>query len=352
MTSEQLVQYLINGISDGCLYALIGLGFTIIYSVTNIINFAQGEFVMLGGLLSYMLVRSIEVPTFPTVIVALLVAAAIALIIYAMRVRRLTFRLGLLILVPISTIPISLLIFHELASTEFPLAPASIIPVILVGCIGAALYVITIRPARGDSTANLIIITIGAAMFIRGLSGELWGVVAHRTPVYWDRPSIEFLGGYINTQTLWVVTATVGVTILLQLFFTRTMLGKALKACAVNPHGAQMVGINIKTMALVSFALAAMVGALAGTVVAPKAPMAYHDGFVLGLYGFIAAALGGFKSQIGAVIGGMMLGMVMSVVVGLDWGPFTSGYKDIWAVTVLLVVLLIRSSKLSEERAA
>lgn len=351
MSSEQFVQYLVFGIQDGAIYALIGLGFTIIYAVTNIINFAQGEFVMLGGMLSYMLVEGLNVPTLPTVVIALMTAVSLAMFLYSLRGRRGQRKAyaGIAAALTLGSIPLVLFLFKEFASMKFDIAAASVLPVIMTGAIGAMVYLLAIRTAKRPSPVSLIIITIGAALFLRGISGELWGVGGHRTPVYWERPSLEFLGAVVHTQTIFIVGSTVAVTVLLQLFFSYTMMGKSLKACAVNPVGAGLMGINPKMMALVAFALAAAVGAVAGAVMTPKTGMDYERGFVLGLYGFVAAALGGFKSQIGAVIGGLVLGIVMSLVIGLSWGPFTSGYKDVWAMGVLLAILLLRSSRLAEE---
>jgi len=354
MTSEQFVQYLIDGITSGSIYAIVALGFTIIYSVTNIINFAQGEFVMMGGMISYMLVRSMEVPTFPTIIIALLVAASIGLLIYSMLKRPFKIVLALpLVLVTLGSIPLTLYGFRALASAELPVLAAALVSVLFVAFAGIVMYFLALRPARKASTVSLIIITIGAAIFIRGIAGELWGVDAVRPPVFSGKQSIEILGGYIHPQALWIVGAALISTIILHLFFSYTMIGKALKACAISPVAAGMVGINAKTMALIAFALAAALGAIGGVAMAPKSLMAYNDGFMLGLYGFIAASIGGFKSQIAAVIGGFMLGIVMSLVVGIDWWIFTSTYKDVIAVGVLLLVLIVRSSRLAaEERAS
>ncbi|MFO8009784.1 MAG: branched-chain amino acid ABC transporter permease [Dehalococcoidia bacterium] len=353
MASEDFVQYLIFGVQNGSIYALIGLGFTIIYAVTNIINFAQGEFVMLGGMMSYMMADSMEVPALPAIVIALLVAAAIATFVYSLRGSgtRKSVLLLLTILI-LGSIPLIMFALDELASAEIPLALASILPILMAGAVGAIMYLLAIRPARRPSMVTLIIITIGASLFIRGVAGELWGVGANRTPVYWDRASLEFAGAVAHTQTLWIFAAVVIITILIQLFFSRTMLGKSLKACAINPTGARLMGIDPRMMALIAFVLAAVVGGTIGAVMAPKTGMDYERGFILGLYGFIAAALGGFKSPMGAVIGGLLLGVVMSLVIGISWGPFTSGYKDVWAMGVLLAILLLRSGKLAEEERA
>ncbi|MDY6911263.1 MAG: branched-chain amino acid ABC transporter permease [Chloroflexota bacterium] len=291
MSADQFVQYLISGLTQGSIYALVGLGFTIIYAVTNIINFAQGEFVMLGGMLSFVLFDSLGIPLVPTLILSIIIATAI----------------------------------------------------------GALLNILAIRPAKRASEVSLIIITIGASIFIRGVAGELWGVDHVSPAVFTGSKSIAFMGAYIHPQALWIIGTTAIVTVILHLFFSYTMVGKALKACAINPQAAGLVGVNAKAMALISFSLAAALGATGGVVMAPLTLTSYTAGVMLGLKGFVAASVGGFKSQIGAVIGGITLGVVESLAVGLDWGPFTSSYKDAIAMMVLLVILLLRSGRLAAE---
>jgi branched-chain amino acid transport system permease protein len=214
------------------------------------------------------------------------------------------------------------------------------------------MYLFAIRPARNASVVSLIIITIGVAIFIRGIAGELWGVDFVRPPYWAGSESIRFFGAYIHPQALWIIGTTLAVTVLLHLFLSYTMVGKALKACAINPRAAGLVGVNAKTMALIAFALAAAIGGIGGVVMAPLTLTSYNVGVMLGLKGFVAASIGGFKSPIAAVIGGITLGIIESLSVGLDWGPFTSAYKDVIALVVLLLILLLWSGRLTEEERA
>lgn len=294
MSADQFVQYLVSGVTQGSIYALIGLGFTIIYAVTRIINFAQGEFVMLGGMFSFTLAHSVGLP----------------------------------------------------------LAPALTVSVIAAAIIGALMYILALRPARSASVVSLIIITIGFAILVRGIAGVLWGVDAVRPPVFSGSESISFLGAYIHPQALWIIGVTLVVTIILHFFLSYTMVGKALKACAINPRASSLVGINPRTMALIAFVLAAALGGIGGVVMAPLTLTAYNVGVMLGLKGFVAAAIGGFRSPLAAVFGGLLLGIVESLAVAANWGPFTSAYKDAIALIVLMVILLVRSGKLAEEERA
>jgi branched-chain amino acid transport system permease protein len=294
MSSAQFVQYLVAGITSGSVYALVGLGFTIIYAVTKIINFAQGEFVMLGGLLSFTLIHSAGLPLVPALILSIIAAAAV----------------------------------------------------------GAAMYLLAIRPAKKASVVSLIIVTIGAAIFIRGIAGQELTKAFVRTPSFSGEESISFLGAHIDPQALWIIGIMVVVTIILHLFLNYTMVGKALKACAINPVASSLVGINPRTMALIAFVLASALGGIGGVVLAPLTPLSYQAGIMLGLKGFVAAAIGGFGSPVAAVFGGLLLGIVENFAVAANWGPFTSSYKDAIALVVLLLILLVRSGKLAEEERA
>ena len=224
--------------------------------------------------------------------------------------------------------------------------------VLIAAVIGAIMYLFAIRPARNASVVSLIIITIGVAIFIRGIAGVGWGVDFVRPPYWTGSESIRFFGAYIHPQALWIIGITLAVTVLLHFFLSYTMVGKALKACAINPRAAGLVGINAKTMALIAFVLAAAIGGIGGAVMAPLTLTSYNVGVMLGLKGFVAASIGGFKSPIAAVIGGFTLGIIESLSVGLDWGPFTSAYKDVIALVVLLLILLLWSGRLAEEERA
>ncbi len=298
MSLDLFVQSFISGLSQGSVYALVGLGFTIVFTVTRIINFAQGEFVMVGGMLSWAFFTLYGVPQVPALILAILVATIV----------------------------------------------------------GAVLYSLAIRPARKASVVSLIIITIGASILIRGIVSEVWrgdfvrnGTDVVRPPYFTGEEPLHFLGASIEPQRLWIVGTTLLVAIALHFFFSYTMVGKALKACSVNRIGATLAGINPRTMALIAFAMAAALGAIGGIVVAPQNTTWVEAGLMLGLNGFVAAAIGGFRSQLVTVVGGIGLGVLEQFAIRVDWGPFSSGYASAIALVVLLVVLLARSAKLAEE---
>jgi branched-chain amino acid transport system permease protein len=276
----------------------VGLGFTIVFTVTGIINFAQGEFVMLGGMLSWAFFTLYGVPMVPALILAVLVATLV----------------------------------------------------------GAVFYLLAIRSARKASAVSLVILTIGASILIRAIVSEIWredfvrnGTDVVRPPYFTGENPLHFLGASIEPQRLWIVGTTMVVAIALHFFFSYTMVGKALKACSVNRMGAALAGINPRTMALMAFAMAAALGAIGGIVVAPQSTTYVEAGLMLGLNGFVAAAIGGFRSQLLTVVGGIGLGILEQLAIRVDWGPFSSGYANGIGLVVLVVVLLARSGKLAAE---
>ncbi len=281
MQLGQLVQYIATGITMGSNYALVGLGFTIIFAVSGIINFAQGEFVMLGGMLTWTLLRQVGLPLPVAVVLAIAISAGVGLL----------------------------------------------------------LERLAIRPARRASVVSLIIITVGASIVIRSIAGQVWGKDAVPIPPFSGEDPIPVLGAAILPQSLWVLGTTIAVMIVLHLFFGYTMLGKAFRACALSRRGASLVGIDARAMSALSFSLSAAIGAIGGVVVAPITLTSYDVGVMLGLKGFVAAAMGGFTNQIAAVVGGIGLG----VLEALGAGYISSAYKDAIALLVLFLVLVGRS---------
>jgi branched-chain amino acid transport system permease protein len=278
----QLFQYLITGITVGSIYAMVAVGFNIIYNVTEIINFAQGEFVMLGGLTMVSLHVGLGLP---------LIAAF----------------------------------------------PATILIVTLVGML---LDRLAISPIRRPTVLSLIIATIAASILLKGTAMFIWGKDPYDLPAFSGRNPINFLGAVIQPQYFWVIGFLILTVIVLTLFFEKTILGKAMSACADNPDAARLVGINVKQMVLLSFALSAAIGAVAGIVVTPISLMEYDRGAMLAVKGFGAAVLGGLGSFPGAVIGGLILGAIESLGAGL----ISSGYKDAFALIVLMFVLFYKPS--------
>jgi branched-chain amino acid transport system permease protein len=283
------IQLTIDGIRGGSIYALMALGFVMVYSVTGIINFAQGEFVMLGAMLC-ITVNSLELPMPP-----------------AMR-----------------------------------FLTSIIAGILLTTLIGAAVERAAIYPARNSPAVTLIIITIGATITLRAAALLAWGADPYVLPAFTtlaleDRV-FRFGGITLEAQSLWIWATLVVVLVLLYLFLERTVVGKALRACAVNRRAAQLMGINPSRMSLLSFAMAAALGAIGGIVLGPVTRPIYDMGLMLGLRGFVAAIMGGMVSVPGAVVGGLILGVVENIAAGVT----DPTYKSVVSFIILIAILLFR----------
>jgi branched-chain amino acid transport system permease protein len=278
--SDQLIQYILSGLSTGAIYALIGFGFAIIYNSTGIINFAQGEFVMLGGMLTVFFISALNFPL-PLAIVGAIIIATMA---------------------------------------------------------GAAFEFLAIRPLKKATPLTLVIITIGGSILIRGISMLLWGKDTHAVPTFsGDKPLLIF-GATLLPQNLWIFGITILIIFINRMFFNHSITGKAMRACACNRTAASLVGIDVKRMVLFSFVISSAMGSMAGLIIAPLTMTSYDVGIMLGLKGFCAAIIGGMSSGFGTVLGGLILGILESLGAGL----ISSGYKDAIAFVILLLILFIR----------
>ena len=272
----QWLQFVASGLTAGAIYALVALGFSIIYNASGAINFAQGEFVMIGGMSAVTLVAA-----------GLPLAAAV---------------------------------------------PLAVLAAVLVGLL---LEKLAIEPARRADTVTLIIITIGASLFLRGLAQVVWDKRIHVLPAFSGDQPIAVLGATFLPQSLWVLAGAGVAVAALSWFFGRTLFGKAMLATSYEPLAARLCGIDTRSVLFASFGLAALLGALGGVLIAPITFTSYDSGIMLGLKGFAAAMLGGLGSFVGAVVGGLALGLVE----GLGAGFVSSAYKDAIAFVIILAVL-------------
>ncbi|MCA0256851.1 MAG: branched-chain amino acid ABC transporter permease [Proteobacteria bacterium] len=272
----ELMQFLLSGVTVGAVYALVALGFTIIYNASDVVNFAQGEFVMLGGMIT---------------------------------------------------------VFAHMAGLPLPLS--ALIAVGATAAFGVALNKLAIEPARGAPVVSLIIITIGASIFIRGATQLVFDKQIHRFPAISGDDPIHVLGATILPQSLWIIAGAVAIFIGLWLFFTRTLIGRAVLATSNNRLAAQLVGINTNWIMTLSFAVSAAIGAIAGVLVTPVTMIGYDFGISLALKGFAAAMLGGMGNPKGAFAGGILLGLIEALTAGY----ISSQYKDAAAFIIILAVL-------------
>ena len=273
---SEFLQFSFSGITVGAVYAMVALGFTIIYNASDVINFAQGEFVMLGGMCTVFL-----------------------------------------------------------AAAGIPMPLAALLAVIITAGVGAALNKLAIEQARDASVVNLIIITIGVSVFLRGIAQVIFDKQLHRLPAFSGEQPIMIGGAALLPQSLWVLGGAGLLVVALYHFFRRTLIGKAILAVAQNRLAARLVGINIGMVMLSSFALSAAIGALAGILITPITLTSYDVGTMLALKGFAAAMLGGMGNPVGAVVGGLLLGIAEA----MGAGYISSDYKDAVAFLIILAVL-------------
>jgi len=284
------LQFLFSGLTIGSVYALVGMGFNIIYNATSIINLAQGEFVVIGGLMMWFFTSSLKLPFIVS------------------------------ILLTITT----------------------------VGFIAILMERLTIRPIKKTDLLLMIMITISVSIVLKGLLMFKFGKDPYGYPPFTEGDPINLFGAIIQQQALWVIGVTFVCIILLFLFFNKTIIGKAMKACAVDPIAAKLVGINVSHMVMLSFILSAIVGAIGGIAITPIALMEYDKGPMLAVKGFCAAILGGLGRGRGAVVGGFTIGILESMTAGY----LHSGLKDAVALVILLLVLFYKPAGIFGSSAA
>jgi branched-chain amino acid transport system permease protein len=276
----QLLQSLVNGIGVGLIYGLIGIGFCVIYNASGIVNFAQGVFVMLGGMICHTLLTRLGLPIILAAMLAIPITAAIGMLIEVLVVRPMWNRGAALFAIVLATLATQIMIER--------------------------ITILTL----GDQPRSYSEFTAGGPLKL--------GDVA------------------VGYQLFWILGGGALMVLLLWLFFTRTRTGRALRACSQNREAAALLGIPVSRMLLVSFALSAALGAVAGILVTPTQVTAFNVGTPFGVSGFIAAIIGGFGSAAGALAGGILLGVLQAVAIVV----FGAGFKNVAALSTLLVVLL------------
>jgi branched-chain amino acid transport system permease protein len=277
-------QILVNGLSVGCIYGLIGIGFCVIYNASGIVNFAQGSFVMLGGMVTYVLLTSLHLP--------IIVAGPLA--------------------------------------------------VLLVAAIGIVIERFVLRPLwdRNATMFVMILATLAVQIVIERATLLLVGDQPKSIPVFTDLPPIRIAGISVGYQTLWIVGTSLLLIVLLAVFFQKTLVGRAMRACSINREAAALQGISVSRMLALSFALSAGLGAIAGILLTPTQFTAFNVGTPFAISGFIAAIVGGFGRPFGAFLGGIALGLAQALAV------FSLGanLRNVAALSVLLIFLFFRPS--------
>ncbi|MDA3955705.1 branched-chain amino acid ABC transporter permease [Oceanispirochaeta sp.] len=284
MSGEQFLQYIFAGITVGSIYAFVAIGYNIIYNTTGIINFAQGEFVMLGGMIAY------------------------------------TF------------------------SGFMPLLPAIVSAVLITALVGGIIENVFIRRMRKTSVMGMIVITIGISILLREAALYIWDEQIRALSFFTgsEVSSVNIFGARISPQVLWVLGVTVVIVSGLFFFLKYTLTGQAMRACSENPRAAKLCGIRTDKMVNLSFMLSAGIGALGGCVVSPLTQTHYAMGSDLAIKGFTVAILGGLGNPIAAVAAGLLLGLIEAFSISI----LPMAFKDVIAIVILLVILVAKPSGL------
>jgi len=276
---HDLAQYVLSGLSVGCVAALVALGLIVVANVTGVYNFATGEYVMVGGMIT-----------------AVTIAAGWA-------------------------VPLAVL--------------ASVVVVALVAVVQERT---TVAPVRGKvGQLGLVIASLGVGVALRGAALLIWEEDPRSAPT-WQSGDFHLLGATLSNQVKWIWLTTALSLLFVVWLFTRTDLGRAMRACAINPVAARLTGIRLGSMSMASFALSGALCGLIASVTVSQTLVRWDSGLTIGIIGFIAAALGGFTSPVRGVIAGLALGVVEAVSAGL----ISSDYREAIVYGTLILYLLVR----------
>ncbi len=301
---EIFLQQIINGLVQGSVYALVALGYTMVYGILGLINFAHGEVVMMGAMVS---------------LSALSLMAGLP---------------------PLVSLPLSLLL-----------------AVAFCMLLGYGIERIAYRPLRHAPRLAPLITAIGVSIVLQNLAMLIWGRDYHSFPQLFANHAHRMAGAIINDIQLAIVVAAFLMMAGLMLVVHRTRLGRAMRAVAENQHAAQLMGVDVNRVVSVTFMMGSALAAVAGVMVSANYGLAhYYMGFLLGLKAFTAAVLGGIGNLRGAMLGGLLLGLIESLGAGyigdITGGFMGSQYQDVFAFLVLIAVLIFRPSGLLGERLA
>ncbi len=277
---SDLLQFAFAGLTIGSSYALVALGFSIVYRGTGAINFVQGEFVMAAGVLAG--------------------------------------------------------VVHESFSPPLPLT--IVVTLTLLIALGVLTEAVSMRLVRARSAEALTITTIGLAVVLKAAAMMATGKRTFSLPAFSGSEPIRVGAAALLPQTLWNVGLVALAAVLFTLFFRYTRRGVLLRAAADDGEAASMMGVSLRETTTWTFALAAILGGVAGLILTPVTLMSFDSGTLLGLKGFAAAMLGGIGSMYGALAGGLLLGLAEAMTAGY----VSSQWADVMSFIVLLIILFVR----------
>ena len=281
MTGTLLLQSTLAGLTNGFVYALVGLGLAVIFRGTRIINAMQGEFALIGGVAAFLLIDSLGWGLHWALLAGVAAGGALGLVVELALVRMLRW--------------------------------------------------------RGGSEEGYLLLTLGTAFFISAAVLYFFGRDTRLLPGIGGEASLLIFDAAIRVHALWLIGISAVVMALLWLFYHRTHIGLSMLAASIDAEGAATIGIHVARMRTLTFLLGGLVGGLAGVLVSPLITLHYEMGLLLTLKGFAAAILGGLFNPFGAVVGGVVLGLVESLAVL----AVSSGYKDVIAMVSLIAIMIV-----------
>jgi branched-chain amino acid transport system permease protein len=327
---------MLDGATNGAIYALLALAIVLVFAVTRVIFIPQGEFVAYGALTLALL----QLGKVPGTVWLLVVLALLAAVLEAMGSGRRGVAPGRIAVTAAKSLVLPLLVLAVTlwaAPRKPPLLLQSLLTLAIVTPLGPLVYRLAFEKLADASVLVLLIVSVGAHFALTGLGLVFFGAEGFRNPSFWDA---RFAAGPLSLsgQTVIIFLVSAALIVALYLFFERTLRGKALRATAVNRLGARLMGISTSGAGRLSFGLAAFIGGLSGLLIGPATTMFYDSGFLIGLKGFVAAIFGGLASYPAAAIGALFVGLLESF--GSFWA---SAFKEVIVFTVIIPVLLWRS---------
>jgi len=287
-TLSLYLQFAMAGLTMGTIYAMVGIGFSFIYRVTTVLNFAQGEFLMLGGMVAITMTS----------------------------------------------------IFGS------PLPVALVIGILTVTFTGMLFHLGAIRVLGKAEPVRMILITIAGSMFLQGVAFLIWGTDDYTMPSFVKVGTVTLFGAAINSQVFPVIFAAILITFILKIFFDKTIWGKATTACAESREASMLLGINVSRMGMLSFAMSAGIGAIGGILITPICMMQYQKGVPLAIKGIAGAVVGGLGNIWGAMLGGLIMGLAEA----LSAGVIASYFTDVVVFIILILVLFMKPEGLLGRR--
>jgi branched-chain amino acid transport system permease protein len=327
---------LLDGMTNGAIYALLGLAIVLVFAVTRVIFIPQGEFVAYGALTLAIL----QTGKVPGTVWLLLILAAVAALMNALEEWRRNRKAQPAAMALLRTLafPVGVALVTAWAAPRQPhLAVQALLSMAVVTAYGPLVYRVAYQSLADASVLVLLIVSVGVHFAMTGLGLLFFGAEGFRNPSFWD---LRLALGPVNLtgQAIIIALASLALIAGLWLFFERSLRGKALRATAVNRLGARLMGISPRSAGEMTFAMAALIGALSGLLIGPTTTIFYDSGFLIGLKGFVAAVIGGLASYPGALVGALFVGVVESF--GSFWA---SAFKEVIVFTLILPVLLLRS---------